>query len=200
MYNFVLNLFTSDDYQYRSQLTRPGTIGDMVYATNTTSIIMIPKSKFSRNYDRLSNFLSDDIREKLFNHNDYTSVVDRDFDPEELAEVLASARFAFKKFNCEKCSGDGVVECECCGNESECKECHGTGEGRKYDFFIRNTNTPSASIIFMGANYRPVDLELILISIMALRPQTIIVKRTSDNKKSMFVLDDVEIVTQHRVS
>jgi hypothetical protein len=45
---------------------------------------------------------------------------------------------------CYNCDGDGKVECECCGNLSDCKECDGTGEGRPtgnkeidYDYHLK---------------------------------------------------------------
>lgn len=30
-------------------------------------------------------------------------------------------------YNCPACNGDGDVECQCCGCETECDECDGTG-------------------------------------------------------------------------
>lgn len=36
-------------------------------------------------------------------------------------------RFMKMEGNCNKCDGDGVTECRCCGSEIDCDQCGGTG-------------------------------------------------------------------------
>lgn len=200
MYNYILNLFTSTDYKFRPQLTAPGTIGNDVFATNSYSIIMVPKSRLSHVYERHQKFLSDDIRESFFDHAKYPLIKEDDFDIHKLAELLSCAKIHFQKLNCEKCGGEGVVRCTHCGNDSDCEECDGTGKDKDCGFFIRESDMSHSAIQFMGVYYRPVEMEKVLISILALKPDKIQIRRNSDCTKTLFILDDVEIVTVHTVS
>lgn len=200
MYNYILNLFTSSDYIFRPQFTAPGTIDNDVFATNTYSIIMVPKSRLSQIYERPDKFLPDDIRESFFDHSKYPILVSNDFDIQKLAELLSCAKIHFHKLNCEKCKGEGVVTCTHCGNDSNCEECNGTGKDKDCGFFIRESDPSHSAIRFMRAYYRPVEIEKVLISILALKPYKIEIRRNSDCTKSLFILDDVEIVSMHIVS
>lgn len=195
MYDYILNLFTSDDQEYRPHFTTPFLVDGNVYATDAHSVVKINKSFLERCYPidskcplTINEFFADEkfpIKEE--------STLDLD----KLAFILSETKWHYKKGNCSKCKGSGIHKCDCCGNENDCISCKGTGEDGNYNFFIRK-ESDFTSINLFGHNYKPVLLERLLITALIIKPQKIEIMY--GKLQTRFKLDNVEIVLTEMTS
>src|ERR1700742_3726721 len=117
----LLKHFCSRD-DLRPAMCKPNIVGDFIYATDAHSWIKIPFIHSLRDYgkhDQTPNF-------------DEVAVKWKYIEPITISKKAIAA--ALSKFEmkpdwkvCKKCKGDGVIECICCGAESNCENCDGSG-------------------------------------------------------------------------
>ena len=128
----LLKCFCSTDY-LRPWMCQPMTFGEMTYAANANAAIRMPAA-LAQTYEPYEG-KTESIFLKIW--------------PESNCEIpisLAEIETALSKFEmidlfegCDRCHGDGEIECACCGSISECRTCDGTGSsdtviGKGYKF------------------------------------------------------------------
>jgi hypothetical protein len=121
----LLKKFISDD-PFRPILNTPVLIDNIVCATNAHVLIKCPVSLLEDKY--LPNEAFPDIK-KAYECVEYLDNP-LTIEGKNLNELLSKIDKYEKFEDCDQCNGDGVVECQCCGHDSDCIECNGSGESR----------------------------------------------------------------------
>lgn len=188
-YDFIANIFTGDD-ELRESMWSPGVIDGNVYATDAHVCIKFPKNRASLDYSFNDSFPSAD---KIFNELELTEKVK--INTELLLSKVFDCEVLFDdKFKrCNTCGGDGEVECECCGNDSECKDCKGEGEIK--------SNTPYAGItvkgediMILGKKVAPKFIYKVVECALLLGQKFITIEYHKEKLPLVFKMLDVEIL------
>lgn len=162
-------------------------------ATNSQLLLMIPKSDIPEGIN--PDDLSVNPPDTSFIFKLSKREVPFEFSLSKLILAITKVPQIQDHDDCHNCDGYGTVECECCGNESKCNECGGTGEGKpisgqfslnySYTLKIDESYFPSSNID---------NLISILID-LNVRPEDIIKMTSSDGvKPHMFEINNIIIV------
>jgi len=123
-YDKILELFVSDD-KLRPKMTQPCKRGEFVFATDARAVIKMPCEIAALDYSRDHDFY--DVEQFFDIERNVTQPID--FEPIEKWFETVPMYPVYQ--NCSRCDGEGTVYCSCCQNESECRDCGGTGRGKK---------------------------------------------------------------------
>ena len=120
----LINDFVSDD-DLRPQLCKPHYDNGMIVATNTDMLMLADEKYFDKKYEPVPKFpnyaqiIPHHVRGEFIG-----TISKKDIDQ---ADRLLSKENIYNE--CEECNGDGVIVCDCCGQDSDCKDCIGSGMG-----------------------------------------------------------------------
>lgn len=190
-YDYVLSLFTSQD-EMRPAFATPFPQETFYCATDSHSLIVVQNNLPGLKYEG-----HEKAPNALGLYKNHTSDTEFSLTKEEFMEGFFSAEFRFMHSmkKCHKCDGKGYKECHCCGNESDCEECDGSGE----DFEQIPFGKPflhGELVRFAETTFYPNSLNKILIASNILGVDKIIVKYEKDQKykSRVFYLGDVRIL------
>lgn len=134
IYDYLLTWFVSGD-DYRPQLCKPWVEGEHVCATDAHAFIQIDKKMVAlQEKYQIDEAPAEDgfkpkpppsiqklLADKVFGESLTIEI-------EKLIEGLAQIEFRFEELPCEVCEGKGTITCKCCDNDSDCRECDGSGD------------------------------------------------------------------------
>lgn len=117
----LLNHFCSRD-DLRLAMGEPNIVGDFVYATDAHSWIKVPFQPSFRHY-------KNDLTPPDFKgaSKDWKFIEPTVISKKSIESALSKFELKPDWRPCKECNGNGVVECKCCGNASDCENCDGTG-------------------------------------------------------------------------
>jgi hypothetical protein len=127
IYDLMLPYFTgADDNRPALNKVHNGKNG-YLYATDGRICIRLKKEKSCKEYDEVPGFPDAEslIQKAIHRENNTKAIVET----AKLIRLLAGVAWLREQDGdpCGKCNGEGVVECESCGNSINCKECDGKG-------------------------------------------------------------------------
>lgn len=183
-YDNLLTDFCSKD-GYRPGMMVPKTEGNSTYASEAHFFIEIPNHLLSQEYpgnEKSPNFqmalgsilLSPRRSEPLL------------IDKAAIKLFFDAHRTKVEYENCEQCGGEGTVECHCCGNDSECRECDGTGNGKP----TGKVTIPERVKVKIGPTYLAAHLLEIIVKASADQSLYLINKPT-DKKAALFQFGEI---------
>lgn len=190
-FDYLLSIFLGNDS------LRPGNLnpipeGEFVYATDGCSVIKIASNLIVNQYSRHEKAPTVSPVYDCFNESNNDTIVSYvsvDF----LSKALSIARVAFLKQICEQCKGQGVIVCECCGSENDCKECKGEGNsGDAYPIRITYSNSDCTISIPDIGTFSSHLLERVLISACVLGSKNIFICKPPDSTKTYFKIPSYE--------
>lgn len=199
IYDFITTLFTSDD-EIRPALTKPGLIDDFVYATDAHTAIKIKAHLFSiESLDEYSKNLKFPKADVVFNDTkNYEKT--QDFRVKDLLMHFYNCQLKSENIyeDCDVCDGAGEVECKCCGNDAECKNCDGSGHGiLKNDFGL--VTVYGKDIFLLTKKLNPAYFYRVIHVAMILNIETLSVKYTDEKYGMVFTVGDIEILIMSKV-
>lgn len=156
-YDYILGLFVSAD-PIRPALQKPFQQEQFYIATDAHALFIVDKDVCTKQYEsehKAPNAL------KIFNDTvrncDDVIGIDSLFS----AQLHYDVAYTFK--DCEKCKGEGVIECSECGHTHECEDCGGDGEVKKQGNRIRKKIYAGHDHITIGdAWFSPNVVDLLL--------------------------------------
>lgn len=156
-YDYLLNLFVSAD-SIRPALKYPFQQEQFMIATDAHAMVVIDKNLCKKEYvneHKAPNAL------KIFNdvvrNCSETISIDRLFSAELHFDVT------YSYMDCDKCNGDGVIECTECGHEYECKACDGEGQIKIPGNRCRKKVSCGRNYITIGeATFHPAGVDTLL--------------------------------------
>ena len=191
VYDYILGMYVSDDAN-RPSLTSIFPNEDYYCATDGHILIATKKGKLGKEYDGIGNYPN---ALGLIKNNQSNETYH--FDRTEFLQKLYEAEFIWKKTHlpCEECSGTGSKECKCCGSESDCKDCNGSGESDEIKIFS-NLELEGEKIKLFDTYFYPNYLNLILQTAFFLEADTITIRQQKEakNKSFLFEINDVIIL------
>lgn len=186
----LLRHFCSRD-DLRPGMCQPNIVGNFVYATDAYSWIKVPYRPSFRDYGchvKVPNFASVESTFKLI-------------EPIEILQTtIESALSKFDKrpdwVECQKCSGQGEIECHCCGNKSHCLECDGIGSIDDYTLPEVYDNGPEngGAIEILANIVAPFQLGRLLRVLEFLKADRVFLWTNEKRKGLLFRASDLEIV------
>ena len=122
--NIYDNLLLSLCNPHREKLAAPSTIEGITYASDGYFLVAIPEGLHEGVYPPL---------ERGYNFPNIVPAKETEvrFTAEILKNAVSRIPLAPIYDNCKQCEGEGVIVCHCCDYENECKDCGGTGNGKK---------------------------------------------------------------------
>src|ERR1700739_265137 len=106
----------------RPAMRKPNIVGEHVYATDAHSWLKVPLQTSFRHYgshEKTPNFA--EVEKPWLLINPIT------ISKKSISQVLSKFEMKPDWKECKECKGNGVSECSCCGHESDCENCDGTG-------------------------------------------------------------------------
>lgn len=186
--DFCLKLFLAEN-ELRPALTQISKQGDYSYATDTNTIIRFKNTSLALPYNEVEKYPA--ALNYLFKkHGDEF----KDITTDDLFASLIHTEICTivnKDAECGNCDGSGVCTCGDCGHKHECGICGGEG------FIITKVN--SFSVVFDGNFYGPEFIERVIRVAKYKGVETIRVNHT-ENKQTLFVVGDAEIIVMQRIS
>lgn len=190
-YDYVLSMYVSDDI-LRPAMCKVFKQENLNIATDSYSVIYVDDTKPGFKYeedDKAPNAINL-LKNFTF---DRTENLNRD---SLLSNYLTLGNKWSKKYKpCDKCEGYGEVECTCCGNDSECEDCDGTGESNEVESFTIPTLSGDKIKLFdrkIGSTF----LHRVIQSAFFLGVENFTVKFNSENTKQAFLfeIDSAKII------
>lgn len=171
-YDFILKMFVGDN-DARPALMFPGTIKDMVYASDANVVIRFPADLC------LQKYTTEDFPNAQKIYEDFQVESETESSAIELLEALYECQFIYeKKFvECDVCDGTGEIECHCCNNSSDCKNCDGEGE----EMMEANFSKPQLAgeyVRFIGYLFNPRFLYMVVQSSLILGEEKYSIKKS----------------------
>lgn len=124
-YDFILPFFTAADKLRPAMCQIHGDANGFVYATNAHVVIKVPAASCLMQYEAVEKYPN---AEKVL--SGYVFNKEAIIKTSEIINILTAYKW-LRQCNtttCEKCKGNGVIECEYCNHEHECEACKGDGE------------------------------------------------------------------------
>lgn len=199
--DYALSLFKGvDDLRPQYQLINFD--GKYNCATNGIALIRIKSEFCAVEYYKVENYPNIDEYYKKVSSN-MSNVIGKDLLLSELFEYLMKFELSFR-FNknvedCDVCKGSGVIDCPCCGNEAECKNCDGTGKIEINTPFAKLKTSSIFTRIKLGNKYfRTQELERLLHACMAIQPEKILHYQSEGNEKTdiFTLIENNEIIAE----
>lgn len=124
-YDFILPFFTAADTLRPAMCQIHGDANGFVYATNAHIVIKVPAASCLMQYDAVEKYPN---AEKVISGYDFKDKAT--IKTSEVVNILTAYKWVrtCNMTTCEKCNGNGVIECEYCNHEHECEKCKGDGE------------------------------------------------------------------------
>lgn len=171
--DYIISHFVAND-ECRPVLNKAYQQNGFVYASNSHIVIKVPKELCAKEYDevtinekKIPNF------EKFMNEVEMTLISEININQILPCIENIKIKLAGYETDCEKCDGEGEIECKCCGNTSDCEECKGTGKIKHKgkimirDVWFEKDNETIRAIEIENKKYNPVYLELVMFSMLA---------------------------------
>ncbi len=189
IYDFVINLYTDYGNNLRPQLSRPGEINDKIYATDAHAIVRVNKSLVLKDYSDNEKFPSGD---KIF--NDFEKENNTTISTDEFMKEFFSTKLRLDDLtkDCDSCHGEGEMDCPCCGNETDCKQCDGQGQIVVEKNICRMQIT-GKDIIFLKKKFSAGLLFKVVHTALILKVDSIEMF-TSSNNSVLFIVGECEII------
>lgn len=199
-YDFILPFYCGND-SLRPLLNIPNLDENgYVYATNAHVLIKVKKENLINEYKTEPKYPN---AEKMFSQLESSETVS--IKTESIISLLSMLKWYKQQLiiDCEKCDGQGEIECSHCGHDSECKECNGTGYTEKGDLqmgLLIKSNYDS--IIKIGTKYfDPNLIHIIAISAAILHEDTITMHISENNlNANIFVIKEAQIIVMPKLS
>jgi hypothetical protein len=147
-YDFILPFFTSPDKLRPSMSLIHGDDNGYVYATNASMVIKVPAESCMLQYNKIDKF--PDCESFI---SKYDFIAKTRFNVDQAIEILAAHKWT-RELNtktCEECNGTGVIMCDACNHEHECKDCNGEGS--------RVTGIANLSLLVTTEYYQVVKIQ-----------------------------------------
>lgn len=132
-YDYVLSLFRSTD-ELRPAMTKVFKQDKFYLATDSHSVIMVEETVTGLDYqedEKSPNALS------LFENLAHDKEINMDRD-NFLSDIFSiEAKWIQHYKYCKKCKGSGTDTCPCCDNDSDCRDCEGTGSSDDVEAFSK---------------------------------------------------------------
>jgi hypothetical protein len=124
-YDFILPFFLAADTLRPAMCQIHGDANGFVYATNAHIVIKVPAASCLMQYEAVEKYPN---AEKVISGYDFDKKAT--IKTSEVINILTAYKWlrSCNSTMCEKCNGEGVIECEHCGEEHDCKDCHGKGD------------------------------------------------------------------------
>jgi len=124
-YDFILPFFVAADDLRPAMCQIHGDANGFVYATDAHVLIKVPAQDCMLKYEPVDKYPN---VEAMFLKYDFSNSAT--FKTSSAVEILAAYKWMrpLDSDQCTKCEGTGVIECEHCGEEHDCKDCHGKGD------------------------------------------------------------------------
>lgn len=195
-YDYCLSLFKSTE-TLRPHLCKVFPQENYYIATDAHTVIYVDK-QFSgldypieeRSVDALK-FLHETL-------HDTEIMVDKN----DILSQLLNVNFEWNKtfFKCEKCSGTGEQECQCCNNISDCKECDGTGYSDEVKPFSR-VELRGEDLIFAENRFDSNLFHRMVQTAFFLEAKKITVKYTKHvkNKPVIFLIENATVLIMPKI-
>jgi hypothetical protein len=134
-YHPLISIFLSDN-ELLPALMVPAVRGGYVWATNGHAAIRIDRDVIADNVAQVEKY--PDVQ-TVFNNAINSTALTGTIKAERLGELLGKLPTYPTYKDCPECEGDKKVTCNCCGNETDCDECNGTGHtdeiiGREFSY------------------------------------------------------------------
>jgi hypothetical protein len=107
--------------------------GRYVYATNGSILAKVSRSKCMIDYPFVEKYPdADSVIDQIIPE------VNTLFKTNELFEIIMKLKpiLKHKEESCDWCAGTGKVDCHCCGHNSKCNDCAGTGQSTTSDLVL----------------------------------------------------------------
>lgn len=127
-YDFILPFFINKD-KFRPHFEKIHCSDEgFCYATNSHVLIKVPADNCMFKYDAVPNYPAVESVFKQYEQPN-SAVIKLD----ELVKVTSLFKWVrpLDSDICQKCKGTGVISCECCGQDTDCKDCNGNGKHEK---------------------------------------------------------------------
>lgn len=132
-YDFILPFFLGDDELRPKFKQIHKDENGFVYATNSHILIRLKENLLHGEYKEVEKYPN---CEKFFELLQKDNLNTKNIPVNDLVQVLTNLKWVIQKLDCEYCEGEGTCECQCCGQDTECKKCGGTGYGKEKDFAL----------------------------------------------------------------
>lgn len=179
---------------HSDKITKILDMGEYYGATNSQVLIMIPKTYIPEGVNPED--LSVNPPDTSFIFNSKMRLNSFEIKLQQLIDTLAQVPKIPDYDDCVQCGGWGNVECECCGNESKCKECNGSGNGDPIPGQFSYDNQYYVQIdmsYFMVIN---IDALVHVLTNLDVKPEdTIKLVASEPLKPHIFEIGDIKFVT-----
>jgi len=124
-YDFILPFFVASDELRPAMKQIHSDKNGFLYATNGHMLIKVERDSAILKYEEIEKFPNAEAMFERYNFSE-KAIIRTD----NLVEILSAYKWIRETETelCKKCNGTGVIECEHCNSESDCKECKGKGE------------------------------------------------------------------------
>lgn len=189
-YDYILSMFVSDE-EWKQKMTKPFLNGEYYCATDSFSICVVPKQATAIDYE--AEGVRDALKvlkEKEETFND-SITISKDF----LLQQFTQLEWEYKYKECERCNGAGIETCLCCGNETDCGECDGTGQSDKTEPFSK-MKLIDDKIFFIDRYFDPNHINKVLLAAYILEEDNIVVRFEKEAVKLpvLFEIKDCRIL------
>lgn len=194
-YKTILEWFVGHD-KIRPSLMTPFSNEDYCFATDAHKLIAIPKTIITLAVDRDEPALSKKAVEMIVKkpYREYpinTQYALDVFNPHiNLIDELDKSGIT----ECDKCQGEGEVECPCCGNLSECPDCRGTGELGRVIKTGRKIPNPEQRFLINNVKFKSCNILPVFNAAQLLNVNTINWVVSEAESANVFKVGDVSIV------
>lgn len=196
-YDYALSLFRSTD-KLRPAMTKVFKQDKFYLATDSHTLIVIDSELTGLDYledEKAPNALA--LFDKISTNKEIT------FDRNEFLSKMISIEFEWENQyqECDKCKGQGIDTCPCCGNNNDCEECYGTGESETIIPFSYPRLTSDSLIELGDTTFNPNYLNRVLQVAFVLDEKNIIFKYPENEKYKavLFEIGKVKIIVMPKV-
>jgi len=129
MYENLLPRFFSKD-QLRPNLCGPNLEAGYVYGTDGHCLIRVPENKLIAPQEGWPIVPKIDYFKAVWPETLRMLDAPIQVNVDALAKAMESIGTHIVYEDCEKCGGDGQIDCPCCWQQMKCKTCDGSGQGK----------------------------------------------------------------------
>ncbi len=184
-FDYVLQMYAQAD-SFRQVFKNINRQENYAYSISEAhAIIKVPIEKCGMTYKPVPKFPNAENMYKEHKTDSEHKILTTD-----LLSLFASSSNTWyaKKLKCAKCKGDGVVTCNHCDNEADCKSCKGTGESSK-DVPFAALHVHGKKLKFFDRLYHPRFINQMIIAAVITGATEITVLNGPLNKFTIFNMD-----------
>lgn len=185
----MLNLFVGTD-ELRPDLCKPFFQKGNFIATDAYTLILIPPEGTGLHFPEQE-------KPNVYNSIPPNDKESREINIHRLIEKLPPVlidEYRTEETKCSECKGKGEVECDHCGQDTDCEDCNGIGVFTKNIPTGKKIQDEEAFYTFLGVGYKYRYLNRLIEACKIAKTDTIQQVRLAENSANVFMLGNIKIL------